>query len=119
MPKPDGKVTTLDDQDSSAVTPASKATATQDLVGDSAGIADTPASHGLSGKKVKVKFFNSEEDTSPIKASLNGVAYQIPRGEVSEIPVELLEVFNNAQVMFTDGNGELAFKPRHSFQVIG
>lgn len=53
----------------------------------------------LSGKKVRVEFFDQKEDggSDAIFASLNGYAYQIPRGVVVDIPVELLQVFHDAK----------------------
>lgn len=52
----------------------------------------------LSGNRVRVTFFEQEGDLGKdaIFASLNGVAYNIPRNMPVEIPVEVLEIFSNA-----------------------
>lgn len=53
----------------------------------------------LSGKKVRVTFFEQEIDggSDAIFCSLNGYAYQIPRNVPVDIPVEVLAIFNNAR----------------------
>lgn len=74
----------------------------------------------LSGKKVRVTFFdqNEEEGDKPIFASLNGYAYQIPRGVPVDIPRELLEVFENSKTtLITTGHaGEVKQRITNRFQ---
>lgn len=63
----------------------------------------------LSGKKVRVTFFEQDHDggADAIFASLNGFAYQIPRGVPVDIPVEVLAIFENAKtdIISTAPNG--------------
>lgn len=58
----------------------------------------------LTGKKVTVTFSEAEGDNGAdaIFASLNGYAYQIPRGIPVEIPEELLSVFANAKMTLVE-----------------
>lgn len=53
----------------------------------------------LSGKKAIVSIHptDGEGGADAVFVSLNGYAYQIPRGEPQEIPVEVLEILKNAQ----------------------
>lgn len=53
----------------------------------------------LSGKKAIVTIHptDGEGGADAVFVGLNGYAYQIPRGEPQEIPVEVLEILKNAQ----------------------
>lgn len=53
----------------------------------------------LSGKKSIVTIHPTEGEggADAVFVSLNGYAYQIPRGEPQEIPAEVLEILKNAQ----------------------
>lgn len=53
----------------------------------------------LSGKKsiVTIHPTDGEGGTDAVFVSLNGYAYQIPRGEPQEIPSEVLGILKNAQ----------------------
>lgn len=74
----------------------------------------------LSGKKVSVTFYDqdAEDGDKPIFASLNGFAYQIPRGTPVNIPVELLEIFENArtEALSTDQAGGIKTRTINRFQ---
>lgn len=83
----------------------SKITPKADESAGEAGLVN-PENHDseLSGKKVTVTFSEQEGDagSEPIFASLNGYAYQIPRGIPVEIPVELLDIFKNAKMSLVE-----------------
>ncbi len=79
----------------------------------------------LSGKKVRVMFYDQEGDLGKgsIFADLNEVAYNIPRGVPVDLPVEVLHIFNNAvyKVIETDEAAEMreTTMMRFAFQVQG
>lgn len=52
----------------------------------------------LSGEKVNIIIHEQEGDTGreAVFVSVNGVAYQIPRGIVCAVPVEVLHVLDNS-----------------------
>ena len=52
----------------------------------------------LSGKKARITIHPSDSDggQDAVFLGLNGYAYQVPRGEPVVVPVELLEVLENA-----------------------
>lgn len=75
----------------------------------------------LSGRTARVTFFdngNEDDGDKPIFASLNGYAYQIPRGVKVDIPEELLEVFENSRstLLSTGQNGEVKERVTNRFQ---
>lgn len=86
----------------------------------------TGANHdvALSGKKAVVTIHPAEGEggTDAVFVSLNGYAYQIPRGEPQEVPAEVLEILRNAQtttyrVDTKSGNVEERTVPRYAYTV--
>jgi hypothetical protein len=61
----------------------------------------TGANHdvALSGDKAIVTIHPTDGDggSDAVFMSINGYAYQIPRGEPQEVPVEILEILKNSQ----------------------
>lgn len=66
---------------------------------ESAKVAGANHDVALSGKKAIVTIHPVEGDggADAVFVSLNGYAYQIPRGEPQEVPAEVLEILKNAQ----------------------
>lgn len=112
----DSKITTLDDTSSQILS---------DSPQSAAAVVGTNHDAELSGRKVRVTFFEQEGDLGKdaIFASINGVGYNIPRGVPVDIPVEVLEVFQNAKtraVQTTAGGGQSERDiMRFAFQVHG
>lgn len=79
----------------------------QDAADEAASVKGANHDDQLSGNRVRVTFDEQdvEDGDKPIFCSLNGYAYQIPRNTPVDIPVELLEVFENAK---TDVYGSAA-----------
>ena len=80
----------------------------------------------LSGKRQKIEIFASEQEhgDNAVEVGLNGVMYLIPRGEVVDPPVEVVEVLNNAVMTVTtpvaNGGGVNERRvPRYNFRQIG
>ena len=83
----------------------------------------------LSGKKVKIRInkTGSKFDVDPVPVSLNGTQYTIRRGEEVIVPIEIVEVLNNAtevhyeQIHHNDGSATLAPReaPAYPFQILG
>lgn len=96
MSKNQSQVTTLDDE-----TPEKTAAPAAALKG---------ANHdsALSGKTRTVTIHpnDSEGGSDAVFLSINGYAYQIPRGIPVDVPVEVIEVLNNArQTVMSFGQG--------------
>lgn len=77
----------------------------------------------LSGKKVSLTIHPSEGDggSDAVFLQLNGYAYQVPRGKPQVVPVELVEILNNAKqtiLSFATG-GQITERvaPRFAFTV--
>lgn len=51
----------------------------------------------LSGKTSVINIHPSEGNTEPVFLQINGYGYQVPRGKPVEVPVELVEILQNAQ----------------------
>lgn len=79
----------------------------------------------LSGRKVRVTFYEGREEheKDAIFASLNGYAYQIPRNVPVDIPIELMNVFQDAKTQVIEtvqGGGTRARNvPRFGFTLHG
>jgi len=111
-------VTSLDDAESAAVAEAAGAKA------DVVNVAGKNADKELSGKKAVIRIHesNDEHGADAIPVGINGFMYQIPRGKEVRVPVEVLEVLDNAiqrTYIAKDGitTGERNV-PRHAYQVI-
>ena len=89
------KVTTLEDGEQAGTAESKPATNKVKASGD---VKASGSDATLSGKKVTVTFLEQDGDggKEAVPCGLNGVVYQIPRGKPSEIPEELLEVFEHA-----------------------
>lgn len=87
----DTRIDSLDDEATAAVESAAPTDAEEVHV---VGAIDDQ----MSGKRVKVMMHASQGDggSDAVFASINGYAYQIPRGKPVSIPVELMEVLKNA-----------------------
>ena len=96
----DSKVTTLDDSaalaDSVVATPSRPKTAAKAIKG---------ANHdsALSGKTriVTIHPTNDESGSEAVFLSINGYAYQIPRGVPVEVPDEVIQILKNAKQELT------------------
>ena len=97
----------------------------QDVIGKDpvvAAVAVAGANHddALSGKKVNVTFHEQDGDLGklPVQVGLNGFAYYIPRNTPVEIPIEVLQVVQDAQETVYESKQGLVQerkKPRFSF----
>lgn len=77
----------------------------------------------LSGKRVTVTIHPGpgEDGNFPVDAQLNGRLYRIPRGVPCEIPVEVMEILNNAitqEHRVESGQVVVRNMPRFPMQVI-
>ncbi len=79
----------------------------------------------LSGEKVKIEIHESENDTGKddVFVQINGYAYKIKRGVEVVVPVEVLNVLENATMTIYEnaqggGHGERSVK-RFSYSVLG
>lgn len=70
----------------------------------------TDLSEDLSGKRVELTINqdSGENGREPVFVGLNGVGYQIPRGVPVNVPVELLEILDNAIQTVYESNGTTA-----------
>ena len=93
------KVSSLDAPEKTAVDVAQEAPVKK-ITGKSSGSGE------MSGKTTRIKVFAGEGDQGahPAFVSHNGTAYLIPRGEVVEVPDELLEILDNAITAITSPN---------------
>lgn len=83
------QVTTLDDETSTDVVQADPAV----VVPKTSGIDEQ-----LSGEKRTVTVHQTgDENEQAVFVSLNGYAYQIPRGVPCSVPVEVIEILQNAK----------------------
>lgn len=80
----------------------------------------------LSGKRKKIEIFASEQEhgDNAVEVGLNGIMYLIPRGEVVDLPEEVVEVLSNAVMTVTtpvaSGGGVNERRvPRYNFRQIG
>ena len=98
MSEKDSTVTTLDDTSKESANKPAKGATRQASVEDTA--IDIEAPSNLSGKKKTLTVHPSEGDggRDAVNVSLNGYMYQIPRGKPVRVPVEVLEVLENAVV---------------------
>lgn len=120
MSATDSKVTSLGDAPAAAAVAASKVEAKPTkLVGKSAGDGE------LSGKRSTIKIYAKEEEggNHAVFVSLNGIGYHIPRDVPVDVPVELIEVLNNAVTTITNpaaqgGGVTTRDVPRFQFQVL-
>jgi hypothetical protein len=64
----------------------------------------------LSGKRVELTINqdSGENGREPVFVGLNGVGFQIPRGVPVNVPVELLEILDNAVQTVYESNGNTA-----------
>lgn len=93
MSKDSTQVSTIDDEQPAAQAPKQAAAAAKKVKG---------ANHdaALSGDKktITIHVSDAEHGHEAVSLSINGYAYQIPRGEPVEVPVEVLHVLENAKV---------------------
>lgn len=92
------QVTTLED----APAAEAKASAAARAIGPKGaprGAAEKPPFPGASGKKCTITIHPSSEEGGgdAVPVSINGFAYQIPRGEPWQVPVEVVEILKNAK----------------------
>ena len=116
----DSTVTTLDD--------TSKEAANKPQRGRAAAAPETPididAPSNLSGKKKLLTIHPSDGDggRDAVNVSLNGFMYQIPRGRPMRVPVEVVEVLDNAVTTKykTEGKETIEYDvPRFAYSVQG
>ena len=107
----DTTVTTLDDNP--VIEKAPKATK---AVKAQASAAFTEA--GLTGARKTVTIFMGEGESGreDVQVGVNGVVFNIKRGKPVEVPVEVVEVLNNA-VSTKYENGQAVEVPRFAFSV--
>lgn len=121
----DSKVTSLDTPDNNATASAKAA----DTADKSPAKRATSKSSGngtdLSGKTATINIYPSDQDggNDAVFVAHNGVAFQIPRGENIEVPIELIEILNNAVTTVTspapEGGVTTREVPRYNFRRIG
>jgi hypothetical protein len=94
MAKSNSQVSTLDDDanDSAQASPTAPAAAAREIKGNN-------HDEQLSGKRRTITINPTEGDGGhdAVFVSLNGYAYQIPRGEPQSVPEELVEILKNAK----------------------
>ena len=61
----------------------------------------------LSGKTVTISIPASENNSKSVCGSINGVQFNIPRGKPIDVPVEILGVLNDANVVNITADGRL------------
>ena len=86
----------------------------------------TGANHdvALSGERAIVTIHPTDADggSDAVFMSINGYAYQVPRGEPQEVPAEVLEILRNAQTTtyrVDPKSGDLTARtvPRYAYTV--
>lgn len=113
----DSKVTTLDD----AAALADGAVATRTAAPKAAAKTVRGANHdtALSGNKriVTIHPTNDEGGSEAVFLSLNGYAYQIPRGTPVEVPEEVVSILKNAkmELMAFGKDGEVLVRETQRF----
>lgn len=113
--KSQSQVTTLDTEDEAVAAVAEAAPASK--------VSGANHDATLSGKKRTVTIHATEGDggNDAVFLSVNGYAYQIPRGVASEVPVEVVEVLQNAKTtILSFGQGGAVVErsvPRFAFSV--
>lgn len=115
MSKTNSRVTSIDDDEAQDAAVAQKSAAPI-VVGKNTDTA-------LSGKRVDITIFPTEGagGNDAVFVSLNGYAYQIPRGEPQSVPVEVAEIIRNAKTTLSisgekGGITERTIQ-RYSFQI--
>jgi len=113
----DSKVTTLDD----AAALADAAVPSNKIAPKTSAKAVKGANHdaALSGKKrvVTIHPTNDEGGSDAVFLSLNGYAYQIPRGTPVEVPEEVVSILKNAkmEIMSFGKDGEVIVRETQRF----
>lgn len=75
--------------------------------------------HGLSGKTVTIQIPSSENNTKSVCGSINGIQFNIPRGKPVEVPVEVVGVLNDANVLTLSEDGRsVGYSNRFNAQVL-
>mgnify|MGYP000479304397 CR=1 FL=1 len=107
----DTTVTTLDDE-----TPAEKPTKAAKV--EKAKPNQAMADAGITGSRKSITIFTGEGDAGreDVFVGVNGFSFKIKRGKPVEVPVEVVEVLNNA-VTTKYENGEAIHIPRYAFAV--
>jgi hypothetical protein len=114
----DSKVTTLDD---AAALADDAVTTTRASAPKAAAKAVKGANHdaALTGKKrvVTIHPTNDEGGSDAVFLSLNGYAYQIPRGTPVEVPEEVVQILKNAkmEIMSFGKDGEVIVRETQRF----
>lgn len=71
---------------------------------------------------IKIHATRDEAEKGPVFVSLNGYAYQIPRGVNVSVPVEVVEILDNAVMTTYPTEGGIVTGsvdvPRHGYQTI-
>jgi len=103
----DTKIDSLDDDATAEVEQASnEPVAAVHKVGLSA--AGKSLDDQMSGDRKKILMHASDSDggSDAVPVSINGYTYQIPRGVICDVPVEVIEVLQNAvQTLYIGGAG--------------
>lgn len=115
----DSEITSIDDAPAAnAATPKAKS--------PKAEVVKPSGSDGASTGKLKTVTIHAaegEDGNRPVFLSINGYAYQIPRGKPVQVPAEVVEVLSNAVVSTykVRGGGEVEELqvPRYAFSVNG
>ena len=108
----DTTVTTLDDETPVVEKPAKAAKA--EKVKPSAAMAEA----GITGARKSITIFMGEGEAGreDVQVGVNGVVFNIKRGKPVEVPVEVIEVLNNAVSTKYEG-GQAVDVPRFAFSV--
>lgn len=113
----DSEITSIDDAPTAtAATPKTKAPKAEVIKANGS---DAASSGKL--KTVTIHAAEGDEGGRPVFLSINGYAYQIPRGKPVRVPDEVVEVLQNAVVSTykVKGGGEVEelLVPRYAFSV--
>ena len=65
-----------------------------------------PVIAGLSGKMVTINIPASDQNNKSVAGSINTIQFNIPRGKPVEVPVEVYNVLNDANIVSISGDGK-------------
>lgn len=126
MSNKESSVATLGDEQNStapAETPvaprAGRGVKSTPIESDDAAAVKALQNQGFSGERRTITLPARRDDSEQdfVFVSVNGYAFQIPRGKPFLVPAEVIEVLDNAVETRYDGTGTGREVPRHQFSV--